>query len=241
MFSAIRRHISYANVVATVALVFAMGGTAVAAHHYLINSVHQISPKVIKKLRGHDGANGLPGAPGAKGETGAPGAPGAKGEAGAPGAPGGKGEKGDPGVPGAAGAKGEKGEPGAAGTAGAKGEKGEPGTANVITSEWFEAPEAKEVTEDGTKLLGTAVKVPALTKQAIEQYDVQVYFTFPGGNIWQLPYISYAGGKDNSLYYVLKEGEILFRRFTFDDTATIGFGALKYRYVLIPRGTVGAP
>ena len=117
---------------------------------------------------------------------------------------------------------------------------GATGTANVITSEWFEAPGAKAVEQDGTKLLGTAVKVPALTKQVIEQDDVEVYFTFPGGNIWQLPYISYAGGKANAIYYTLKPEEILLRRFTFDDTATIGFGALKYRYVIIPRGTVGA-
>jgi hypothetical protein len=229
MFSAIGRRVSYANVVATIALVLAMGGSAVAAKHYLIDSLHQINPKVIKQLRGH---NGAPGLPGAKGETGAPGAAGAKGE---PGAAGAKGEKGEPGAAGAKGEKGEKGE------TGAKGEKGENGTANVITSEWFEAPEAKEVTEDGTKLLGTAVKVPALTKQVIEQDDVEVYFTFPGGNIWQLPYTSYAGGRANQLYYALAPGEILFRRFTFDDSATIGFGALKYRYVLIPRGTVGAP
>jgi hypothetical protein len=38
MFSPIRRHLSYANVVATMALVFAMSGSALAAKHYLITS-----------------------------------------------------------------------------------------------------------------------------------------------------------------------------------------------------------
>lgn len=143
---------------------------------------------------------------------------------------------GEHGGTGSTGLTGTKGEPGIKGE---KGEKGEAGTANVITSEWFEIPASKEVTEDGTKLLGTAVKVAALTKQVIEQDDVQVYFTFPGGNIWQLPYTSYAGGKANTLYYVLAPGEILIRRFTFDDSGSIGLGALKFRYVIIPRGKTG--
>ena len=34
----IRKHLTYANVMATVAVVFAMGGSAVAANHYLISS-----------------------------------------------------------------------------------------------------------------------------------------------------------------------------------------------------------
>jgi hypothetical protein len=45
-----RRHLSYANVTATVALVFAMTGGALAANHYLLTSTKQISPKVLKKL-----------------------------------------------------------------------------------------------------------------------------------------------------------------------------------------------
>jgi hypothetical protein len=85
MFSSIRRHLSYANVVATMALVFAMGGSAIAAKHYLINSTKQINPKVLKKLQGNrgntgkTGATGLQGTPGGAGAAGAPGAPGANG------------------------------------------------------------------------------------------------------------------------------------------------------------------
>ena len=54
----------YADVAATLALVLAMGGTALAAHHYLIHSVKQISPQVRSQLRGRRGPAGPPGPPG---------------------------------------------------------------------------------------------------------------------------------------------------------------------------------
>jgi len=63
----LRRHLSYANVVATLALVFAMTGGALAASHYLINSTKQISPKVLKKLKGNRGAAGARGLAGPRG------------------------------------------------------------------------------------------------------------------------------------------------------------------------------
>lgn len=46
-----RKHLNYANVVATFALMFAMSGGALAAKHYLLNSVSQINPRVLSKLR----------------------------------------------------------------------------------------------------------------------------------------------------------------------------------------------
>jgi hypothetical protein len=45
-----RKRITYANVVATLALVFAMSGGALAAKHYLVTSPKQISPKVLKSF-----------------------------------------------------------------------------------------------------------------------------------------------------------------------------------------------
>ena len=77
-----RRRLTYANVAATLALVFSMSGGALAATHYLINSTKQINPKVLKKLRGANGAAGLPGAAGAPGTKGEKGGQGEKGEAG---------------------------------------------------------------------------------------------------------------------------------------------------------------
>jgi hypothetical protein len=80
----IRRHLSYANVVATMALVFAMSGGALAASHYLINSTRQINPKVLKKLKkpGKTGRTGFQGPRGPRGATGRAGATGPAGPAG---------------------------------------------------------------------------------------------------------------------------------------------------------------
>jgi len=95
-----RRHLTYANVAATLALVFAMSGGALAARHYLITSTKQIKPSVLKALKGNSGAAGRvgpagpAGAPGAIGPTGAPGGTGA---AGLQGPPGPEGKEGPPG------------------------------------------------------------------------------------------------------------------------------------------------
>jgi hypothetical protein len=79
MPSALRSRLTYANVVATLALVFAMSGGALAATHYLITSTKQISPKVLKKLEGREGAAGAAGKEGAAGKAGANGANGSNG------------------------------------------------------------------------------------------------------------------------------------------------------------------
>jgi Collagen triple helix repeat (20 copies) len=80
-----RRHLTYANAAATLALVFAMSGGAMAANHYLIESTKEINPKVLKKLRGSAGRTGARGATGATGATGAMGAAGGEGKQGPPG------------------------------------------------------------------------------------------------------------------------------------------------------------
>jgi hypothetical protein len=76
----LRRHLNYANVVATLALLFAMSGGALAANQYLINSTKQINPKVLKRLRGTSGKRGAPGTRGLAGAIGATGGQGPKGE-----------------------------------------------------------------------------------------------------------------------------------------------------------------
>src|SRR6476659_8159306 len=100
-----RRRITYANVAATLALVFAMSGGALAAKHYLISSTSQISPKVLKELKkaGARGATGPAGTQGAAGANGVNGAAGAKGETG---------PEGKQGPEGKIGPKGERGEKG---------------------------------------------------------------------------------------------------------------------------------
>ncbi len=76
LLSKIRRRVTYANVAATLALVFAMSGGAYAATHYKITSTKQISPTVLKSLKGAKGARGPAGPAGAAGAPGAPGAAG---------------------------------------------------------------------------------------------------------------------------------------------------------------------
>ncbi len=81
----IRKRLTYANVAATLALVFSMSGGALAASHFLITSTKQISPKVIKKLKGKRGPVGKTGATGKEGPVGKEGPPGKDGKEGPPG------------------------------------------------------------------------------------------------------------------------------------------------------------
>jgi Collagen triple helix repeat (20 copies) len=105
-----RKHLSYANIVATLALLFAMSGGALAANRYLINSTKQVNPKVLRKLTGR---NGKPGAAGPPGTTGVPGKEGPAGKEGAPGREGSAGKEGKEGE------EGKEGPPGpATGSAG---------------------------------------------------------------------------------------------------------------------------
>jgi len=148
MTSLIRRHLTYANVVATMALLFAMGGSAFAANRlivspaktastsaefttppksrefgYLITSINQINPRVQAQLKateraGPAGPAGAAGAPGSQGPSGLP------GTAGAPGTEGIQGKEGAEGKPGEQGARGERGETGSRGETGERGEAG---------------------------------------------------------------------------------------------------------------------
>jgi|GEM_PF-3528553 len=65
-----RRLFSYSNLAATLALVFAMSGGALAASHYLISSTKQINPKILKKLKGATGKTGPAGVTGKEGPAG---------------------------------------------------------------------------------------------------------------------------------------------------------------------------
>ena len=76
---ALRGRLTYANAAATLALVLAMSGGALAANHYLINSTKQINPKVLKKLHGTRGARGTIGPNGLVGPQGVTGPQGQRG------------------------------------------------------------------------------------------------------------------------------------------------------------------
>jgi hypothetical protein len=87
MSSMLRTRFGIPGVIATVALVFALTGGAFAAK-YLITSTKQISPSVLKKLKGAKGPAGAAGPAGAQGPAGLAGAAGARGADGARGATG---------------------------------------------------------------------------------------------------------------------------------------------------------
>src|SRR5437763_11300668 len=104
-----RRHLTYANVVASLALFIALGGGAYAALKLPKNAVTTVQVKNGSLLAkdfeggqlkaGRQGPLGLPGADGAKGATGPAGKDGAQG---LQGLPGGQGDQGIPGADGTA-------------------------------------------------------------------------------------------------------------------------------------------
>jgi hypothetical protein len=108
MISSIRTRLTYANVVASLALFLALGGVSYAAVTLPKNSVgsKQIRPNAVTSSKVKDGsllskdfkAGQLP--KGAKGDPGATGPQGPQGAQGAPGSQGLKGDKGDKGDPG---------------------------------------------------------------------------------------------------------------------------------------------
>ena len=65
-----RRHLSPASGIAVLALFFALGGTAIAARHYMITNTNQIKPSVRHQLQGNTGPQGPQGAQGAQGPQG---------------------------------------------------------------------------------------------------------------------------------------------------------------------------
>jgi hypothetical protein len=155
MFKGLRRHITYANIAATMAVVFAMSGGAYAlsgsshapAARASAASAH--AGKVKKRSKGAVGARGPAGPKGAAGATGAAGAQGPQGPAG---------ERGPAGEKGAAGAAGKEGAQGPVGPAGPQGVPGVKGTS--VTSRKIEGSEGE--CEDG----GSEFKVGATATYA---------------------------------------------------------------------------
>lgn len=122
-----RKHLHPSTIIATVALVFALAGTSYAASTYLITSTNQITPSVLKTLKGQRGPRGDIGVTGAQGSAGLTGGTGPIGLTGAPGAPGAPGTTGATGATGATGIQGERGHRGRRGETGVAGANGNTG------------------------------------------------------------------------------------------------------------------
>lgn len=73
------KRLSSAHIIAIIALVLALGGSAYAANRYLITSTHQIKPSVLVQLKGNRGPRGISGVAGPTGPQGPAGANGANG------------------------------------------------------------------------------------------------------------------------------------------------------------------
>lgn len=174
MFSALRDRMTYANVVATMALVFAMSGGALAASHYLITSTKQIKPSVVASLKGKAGAKGLQGPMGPAGPAGAAGAgtPGSQGPAG-PAGP--KGETGTPGTPGAPGKNGTNGKEGSPWTAG-----GTLPSGKTETGTWFGETTAAD-TEVAISFPIPLAAPLAFSEGKPEEPENQVHYINPSG------------------------------------------------------------
>ncbi len=170
MFSAIRSRMTYANVVATLALVFAMSGGALAASHYLITSTKQIKPSVLASLKGKNGVNGAQGAQGVQGPAGLAGSPGA------------------------AGGRGETGTAGTNGTDGTNGENGKAGKNGKSVTVASESPGAN-CKEGGSSLEeeGTGTVTYACNgEKGAKGEEGNIKATLPSGSTetgaWRLPY-----------------------------------------------------
>ena len=169
MFQTIRKHLSYANVAATMALVFALTGGAFAATSQSggggssgAKAAASVTPLAHAAKKKKAAPKGIPGPRGPKGETGAPGATGPTGGAGPAGPAGAKGETG----PAGSGTQGEKGVQGEKGLQGEKGEPGETGFTETLPSgktETGQFSEERKITEKEFWLVPISFSIPLKT------------------------------------------------------------------------------
>ncbi len=158
-----------------------------------------------------------------------------KGDTGPEGPQGIQGEKGDRGDTGARGATGAQGP---AGPRGATGPQGPTGTANVIYSAWLSFQQAQRDTViDGTNLKVNHFPAPQLTQTIIDRGVIQVYMRFLT-TVMPLPYTSDAGAGNlaSTVSFIPKPGLVYVTRYSHNNSGSLGFGAVQFRYVLVPGG-----
>jgi hypothetical protein len=181
----LRASLTYANVMATVAVFVALGGTSVAAVSIGKNSVHsrEIADGTITSRDIHDGTitggdiadgsigaadlkagellKGSPGAQGPKGDTGAPGPAGPQGATGDAGPVGPQGPKGDTGDTGPQGLKGSTGSQGPKGDKGDTGPQGIQGPAGLSGVQVITATTTANMSSGGTQYTSARATCPS--------------------------------------------------------------------------------
>ena len=121
--------------------------------------------------------------------------------------------------------------------------RGATGSANVIYSGWMSFPQSQRDTSiDGTLYKVNHINVPRLTQSLVDQGLIMVYYLYQN-SVHQLLYTSDAGpgvgpAKTSTISYLPKPGRILITRYTHDNSASVGLGAIQFRYVIVPGGVV---
>ncbi len=195
---------------------------------FIAAGVVALSVSACKKVEGPEGPQGIQGEKGDKGDKGDRGDTGPRGATGA---------TGPAGPRGATGAAGPQGPAGPRGATGPQGPQGPAGTANVIYSNWLSFQQAaRDTVIDGTNLKVNHIPAPRLTQAIIDNGMIQVYMRF-GTTVLTLPYTSRAGSRPSTVSFVPRPGRFYITRFTHDHTPPyLGFGAVQFRYVLVPGG-----
>jgi hypothetical protein len=172
----LRSRFTYSNVVATLALVFAMSGGALAASKYLITSTKQVKPSVLSSLKGRVGPAGAPGVAGPAGAVGPAGPAGAQAAAGPQGPPG---EKGAPGAEGKTGKNGTNGKEGSPWTDGGTLPPG-----STETGVWSMAEIPSGATKGTLKpmIMRTVISFPIPLAKPIEEGSPSIH-VFEGATI----------------------------------------------------------
>ena len=193
MFQRLRRHLSYANMAATLAVVFAMSGGAYALSggaHQPAGSANTLTAHVAKKVKKRSKRS-----VGTRGPAGPAGSAGPQGSAGVQGPVGEKGPAGEKGATGAAGKEGAAGAQGAAGPQGVLGAAGASVKASSFTGK------LGSCSEGGSEFkIGNEQPTYACNGNAAEYPE-----TLPAGHtetgVWSMS-ISDTGFEGRSEYYV---------------------------------------
>lgn len=175
-----RLRFSPATVLAGLALFFAVGGSAIAAHRYLLTSTSQVKPDVLSALRGHRGLQGPAGAQGPAGPMGPVGV------------------SGPPGPPGPIGTSAIREVTGADNAMPAKNQLGPESELEGIEGSFAECPAGERVVSGGSNVFtGRAGAIAAELSVASEGREAWIVIAANGGD---------EGGEIEAIAYCAKAG-----------------------------------